>query len=371
MARPTVAEINLSALRHNYRTICSLLPRPVGVFAVVKANAYGHGAVDVSKALIEERARMFGVASVEEGVELRQAGIRAPVVVLGGVDEPQADEALSNGLSSALFGLEQIPCLAQAAARRGKPFPVHLKVDTGMGRLGFPPGDGGRILEAVKSRKELCVEGFMTHLSSADGTEAEDREFTLNQLAAFSEGVAPMREAFGMNVAVHALNSAGILAYREFAFDMVRPGIALYGSLPAAGMGGDLGLRPVMRLVTKIVSLKELPAGHPVSYGRGYRRATPVRIAVVPLGYADGYRRAFSNTASMVVLGCEAPVAGRVCMDHTMLDVTGIPGASPGTDVVVMGDGAMTADDLARISGTIPYEILTQVGRRIPRRVVG
>ena len=371
MARPTVAEINLSALRHNYRTLRSLLPRSAAIFAVVKANAYGHGAVHVSGALAEEGARMFGVATVEEGVELRQAGLRAPVVVLGGVDEPQADEALSNGLSSALFDPGQIPYLAQAAARRGRPFPVHLKVDTGMGRLGFLPGNGERIVEAVKSRKELRVEGWMTHLSSADGMEPADREFTLRQLAVFSEGIAPMREAFGMDVMVHALNSAGILAFREFAFDMVRPGIALYGSLPAAGMGGELGLRPVMRLVTKIVSLKELPAGHPVSYGRGYRRAEPRMIAVVPLGYADGYRRAFSDTASMVVLGREAPVAGRVCMDHTMLDVTGIPGVSPGTDVVVMGDGARTADDLARLSGTIPYEILTQVGRRIPRRVVG
>ncbi len=366
-----MAEINLSALRHNFRTLRSFLPRSTALFPIVKANAYGHGVVHVSKALADEGARMFGVATVEEGVELRQAGIRTPVVVLGGVDEPQADEALSNGLSSALFDPGQIPYLAQAAARKGRPFPVHLKVDTGMGRLGFLPRDGKGIIEAVKSRKEIYVEGWMTHLSSADGTDPSDREFTLRQLAVFSEGIAPMREAFGTDVAVHALNSAGILAFPEFAFDMVRPGIALYGSLPAAGMGVDPGLRPVMRLVTKIQSLKELPAGHPVSYGRGYRHAEPRKIAVVPLGYADGYRRAFSDTASMVVLGRVAPVAGRVCMDNTMLDVTGIPGVSPGTDVVVMGEGGMAVEELARLAGTIPYEILTQVGRRIPRRVVG
>ena len=370
MARPTVAEINLSALRHNYRIIRSLLPLSTGIFAVVKANAYGHGAVEVSRALAEEGARMFGVATVEEGVELRQAGILAPVVVLGGVDEAQAEEAHSNRLSAAVFDEAQIPYLSRIAAERGKPFPIHLKVDTGMGRLGFLPANSARILEAVKSRRELVVEGWMTHLSSADGTGQADREFTIEQLDRFSRGIPAMREAFGREVAVHALNSAGILFYREYAFDMVRPGIMLYGSLPAEGQGADLGLRPVMRLVTRIVSLKELPPGHPVSYGRGYRRPEGRTIAVVPLGYADGYRRSLSDSASMVVMGRHAPVAGRVCMDHTMLDVTGIPGVRPGTDVVVMGEGASTADDLSRLSGTIPYEILTQVGRRIPRRIV-
>jgi alanine racemase len=371
LARPTVAEINLSALLHNYRALRSLLPPATSVFAVVKANAYGHGAVPVAKALAEAGVSMLGVASVEEGVELRQAGLRLPVVVLGGVDEPQAEEAIANGLSAAVFDQAQIPYLARAAAGRGRPFPVHLKVDTGMGRLGFLPESAASVIEAVSSNRGVRVEGWMTHLSSADGREPADREFTLGQLSAFSRGLPAVRKAFGAAVAVHALNSAGILSFRESAFDMVRPGITLYGSLPAEGMGKELGLRPVMRLVTKVASLKELPPGHPVSYGRTYRRQEPRTIAVVPLGYADGYRRAFSGSASMMVMGRAAPVAGRVCMDHTMLDVTGIHGVVPGTDVVVMGEGAATADLLARIAGTIPYEILTQVGRRIPRRVVG
>ena len=371
LSRPTVAEINLSALRHNYRILRSLLPSSTGILAVVKANGYGHGAVEVSRALAEEGARMFGVATVEEGVEIRQAGIRNPIVVLGGVDEPQAEEAHANGLSAALFEEEQIRYLARTAAQRGAPFPVHIKLDTGMGRLGFLPENGRRIIDAVKSRSELAVEGWMTHLSSADGTGPADREFTIGQLEVFSRGIAAMRDAFGQGVAVHALNSAGILFFRQYPFDMVRPGITLYGSLPAEGQGAELGLLPVMRLVTKIVSLKELPPGHPVSYSRTYERSESRKIAVVPLGYADGYRRTFSNNASMLVMGRLAPVAGRVCMDHTMLDVTGIPGVRPGTDVVVMGEGATTADELARISGTIPYEILTQVGRRIARRVVG
>lgn len=371
MGRPTVAEIDLSALRHNFRLLRSLLPPGTSVFAVVKADAYGHGAVPVTRALSEEGARMFGVATVEEGVELRRAGVTGPVVVLGGVDEPQAREAHAEGLSSALFERAQVEYLAREAARDGKPFPVHIKVDTGMGRLGFPTARVREIVDAVAAQPGLRAEGFMTHLSSADGTEEADREFTRGQLASFAGEIARVRKAFGEGVAVHALNSAGILSYGEFAFDMVRPGITLYGSRPGEEVGAGLGLRPVMRLVTRVVSLKELPADHPVSYGRQFRCRGVRRIAAVPLGYADGYRRTFSNAAQMSVLGARAPVAGRVCMDHTMIDVTEIPGVSVGTEVVAMGRGGPTADELARISGTIPYEILTQVGRRIPRRVVG
>ena len=371
MARPTVAEIHLSSLRDNLRTIRSLLPPPVSIFAVVKADAYGHGAVPVARTLREEGARMFGVATVEEGLELRRGGISDPVVVLGGVDEAQAGEAHEYDLSAALFDLDQIPYLSRLAARSGKPFPIHIKIDTGMGRLGLLTRATRAAIEAIGSGSALRVEGFMTHLSSADGGDAVDREYTRMQLSAFAEQVPLVRKAFGEGVRVHALNSAGILSYRDYAYDMVRPGITLYGSLPAEGVGAGLGLKPVMRLLTRIVSLKELPDGHPVSYGRHYRCEGIRRIAAVPLGYADGYRRTFSNLATMSVNGTRVPVAGRVCMDHTMLDVTGVPGVSVGTDVVVMGEGGPSPDELATLSGTIPYELLTQVGRRVPRRVIG
>src|SRR3972149_2480849 len=192
-----MAEISLSAPRHNSRTLRSLLPPSTSIFAVVKANAYGHGAVPVSRTLVEEGVRMLGVATVEEGVELRQAGVRCPVVVLGGVDELQAEEAHANGLSAALFDPDQIPYMARAAATRDRPFPVHLNVDTGMGRLGVLPGGAAEVTAAGRPPKELSVEGWMTHLSSADGKEPADREFTLGQLAVFSRGIAAMREAFG------------------------------------------------------------------------------------------------------------------------------------------------------------------------------
>ena len=370
MSRPTAAEISLPALRRNFRILRSLLPPSTAILAVVKADAYGHGAAPVARALAAEGARMFGVATVEEGVELRGAGIPSPIVVLGGADEGQAEEAHASGLSPVIFHAGQIPYLARVAASRSRPFPVHLKIDTGMGRLGFLAAEARAAAERLAQEKALHVEGVMTHLSSADGMESADREHTRAQLAVFAEEIPRVRKLLGGGVLTHAQNSAGIILYPDCAFDLARPGITLYGSLPAVGVGAELGLAPVMRLVSKVVSLKELPAGHPVSYGRQYSRPEPRRIAVVPIGYADGYRRSFSNAASMTVMGKAAPVAGRVCMDHTMIDVTGIPGVSVGTDVVVMGEGAQTADALARIAGTIPYELLTQVGRRVPRRIV-
>lgn len=370
MARPTVAEIRLSALRHNVHAIRALFPQGVGLLCIVKANAYGHGALPVARALEADGARMLGVATVEEGVELREGGIRLPVVVLGGVDPPQAAEALSHDLSAVLFDLGQIGYLARAAEVAGRPFPVHVKVDTGMGRLGLLPREAMAAASLLASNHALRLEGWMTHLSSADGPAAEDREYTAAQLATFQETLPAVRKAFGDGVAVHALNSAGIFRFREEPFDLVRPGISMYGCSPLPPGDASPDLRPVMRIVTKVLSLKELPAGHAVSYNRRYRCDGARRIAVVPIGYADGYRRALTGHARMSVAGHPVSVAGTVCMDHTMIDVTGVPGVAVGTDVEVMGEASMSAAEMARICGTIPYEILVEVGPRIPRVAV-
>jgi alanine racemase len=370
LARPTVAEIRLSALRHNVHAIRAMLRQGVGVLAIVKANAYGHGALPVARALEADGARMLGVATVEEGVELRDGGIRAPVVVLGGVDPAQAAEAHAHGLSAVLFDRGQIGCLVGAAEAAGRPFPVHVKVDTGMGRLGLLPREAMEAASLIASTPALRLEGWMTHLSSADGPAAADREFTAGQLAIFRGMLPAVRKAFGGGVAVHALNSAGILRFGEEPFDLVRPGITLYGSSPLSAGEHTPALRPVMRVVTKVMSLKELPAGHAVSYNRRYRCEGVRRIAVVPIGYADGYRRELTGKARMAVAGRAVPVVGTVCMDHTMLDVTGVPGVEIGTDVEAMGEASMGAEEMARVCGTIPYEILVQVGPRIPRVAV-
>lgn len=366
MARPTVAEIRLSALQQNFQTLRDLLPRSTGILGVVKANGYGHGAVPVARALEAAGARMLGVATVEEGVELRRAGIRLPLVVMGGVDPPQAGEALAHGLSAVLFDRAQAGYLAREAGKAGRPFPVHVKVDTGMGRLGILPGEVPALLRDLAAERGLRLEGWMTHLSSADGPAPEDRECTREQLRVFTEGLPAVRAAFGTEFAAHALNSAGILSFPTAPFDMARPGIALYGCSPVAGDAGA-ALRPVMRVVTKVVSLKELPDGHAVSYNRRYRCAGPRTVAVVPIGYADGYRRGLTGQARMAVSGRTAPVAGTICMDHTVIDVTGIPGVGIGSPVEVMGESSLSASEMARLCGTIPYEILTQVGARIPR----
>jgi alanine racemase len=347
-----------------------MLPQGTGVLAVVKANAYGHGALAAGRALESEGARMLAVATVEEGIELRQGGIRLPVLVLGGVESSQAEEAHAHGLSAVLFDRGQVRDLARAAGKAGRPFPVHVKVDTGMGRLGFLPREAYGLLAEMPSIRELRLEGWMTHLSSADGPGPEDREFTEGQLASFAEGLPRVRKASGAVVA-HALNSSGILRFRKEPFDVVRPGISLYGYSPLAPDAEAVPLEPVMRLISKIVSLKALPPGHPVSYNRRYRCRGTRRIAVVPIGYADGYRRGLTGHGKMAVAGEVADVVGTVCMDHTMLDVTDIPGAAIGAEVEVMGEASMSAGDIAHLCGTIPYEVLTQVGPRIPRRIVG
>lgn len=367
MARPTVAEIHLSALRHNVHAIRGLLPKGTGLFAIVKANAYGHGALPVARTLEAEGARMLAVATVEEGVELREGGIRLPVVVLGGVDPPQADEAHAHRLSAVLFDRRQIGYLARAAEKAGCPFPVHVKVDTGMGRLGLLPRGALEAAGEIASTPTLRLEGWMTHLSSADGPASSDREHTAAQLAIFRETLSWVRKAFGEGVAAHALNSAGILRFREDPFDLVRPGITMYGCSPLPPGDASLDLRPVMRVVSKVLSLKELPAGHAVSYNRRFLCEGARRIAVVPIGYADGYRRGLTGRGRMAVAGHAVPVVGTVCMDHTMIDVTGVPDVRIGTDVEVMGEASMGAEEMARICGTIPYEILVQVGPRIPR----
>jgi alanine racemase len=375
--RPTRAEINLEALRHNVRVV----RRHAGaahVWAVLKADAYGHGAPAVARTLERDRrVDGFCVALLEEGVELREAGITAPILVMGGHYGSAHEEVIARGLVPVVHDLGQIAAFARLvrAGIASGPIDVHLKVDTGMARLGVTM----QVLPALAARlgefPEVRVRGLMTHLACA---EDADREATGEQLALF-EAATRVLARVGIEPAVrHVANSAALLR-AEGLFDAVRPGISLFGVSPRVreGVGDEplsRELRPVMCVRTEIVAVRSLEAGAPVGYGATWRTAGASRIATIPMGYADGLSRHLGNRGHVLVRGKRAPIVGAVSMDMAMIDVTAVEGASAGDEVVVLGaqEGplgreAITADEIASHAGTIPWEVLTSISRRVPR----
>lgn len=364
--RPTAAFIDLAALSHNFQEV---LRRAEGrkVLAVVKARAYGHGAPEVSRRLLTLGADMLGVALVEEGAELRAAGIGAPVLVMGAVFPDQAERIAELSLTPIVYSVKLAEALSQAARRRGKTVNVHIKIDTGMGRIGLAPEDAADAIARVFKLPGLSVEGLMTHFADAD---LADKQFASKQMERF-EALMKTLDARGLSIPLrHAANSAAVLDYRRALFTMVRPGLMLYGYSPLEARPGDADVRPVLSLVTRIAFVKTVPAGAPISYGRTFVTKRESRIATIPIGYADGFSRALSNRGEALVRGTRVPVAGRVCMDMTMLDVTGVPGVSEGDDVVLIGrqgNEEITADDLAAKTGTIAYEVLCGISSRVPR----
>lgn len=365
--RPTAAVIDLDALRHNY----SVAARRAGgrkVLAVVKAQAYGHGAVAVAQRFVELGVHMLGVALVEEGRELRRAGIIAPVLVMGPVRPGQAERIVREGLASVVYSLPVAQALSRAAAAEGKRVSVHVKVDTGMGRIGLPPEDALPFIEELAALTGIELEGLMTHFADAD---LKDKAFASAQMDRFEALVRSLQDR-GIDVPLrHAANSAAVLGYDRALLTMVRPGLMLYGYDPLE-QGGGGELRPVLSLVTRIAYCKRVPAGTPISYGRTFVTTRESVIATVPIGYADGYRRSLSNKGEALVRGCRVPVVGRVCMDMTMLDVTDVPGAAEGDETVLIGhQGAecITADEVAEKTGTIAYEVLCGISARVPRIV--
>jgi alanine racemase len=371
--RPTRAEINLEALRHNVRVV----RRHAGaarVWAVLKADGYGHGAPAVARTLERDRkVDGFCVALLEEGVELREAGIVAPILVMGGHYEKAHEEVIARGLLPVVHDEAQIAAFARLV-RSGLtdgPIDVHLKVDTGMARLGVTMRALPELAAVLSKYPEVRVRGLMTHLACA---EDADEQATAEQVVRFEEATALLARQ-GVRVEVrHAANSAALL--RGLArFDVVRPGISLFGVSPRAGdelLTRDL--KPVMRVRTEIVALRTVEAGSPVGYGATWRAPGQSRIATVPIGYADGLSRQLGNRGHVLVRGRRAPIVGAVSMDMAMIDVTGVDGASEGDEVVVLGsqegplgrDG-IRADEIASHAGTIPWEILTNISRRVPR----
>lgn len=364
----TWAEISLENLEHNYRALRSCLEPDCRFVGVVKADAYGHGAVPVAKKLEELGADYLAVASLEEALELREAGIEMPILILGLTPVEFAGEVVENGLTQTVSDLEQVKALSDAAAAAGVMAKVHLKVDTGMSRLGVPAEDAQQAAEALAA---LCVlphleyEGIFTHFARAD----DDEDYTMRQFTRFLDVIECLRERWNLEFKIrHCAASAAMLNYPCTHLDMVRPGIALYGHYPdpsCDGLDGP-GLIPVMTLKSRVVSVKELPAGTPVSYGGIHTLNRDSRVAVLPVGYADGLHRLLSERMEVIIRGHRVAQIGRICMDLCMVDVTDLPEVVVG-DVATVFGRELPLEEKADTLGTIQYELLCSVSRRVPR----
>ena len=360
--RWTWAEIDLGALGDNVRALASLLPPQTRLLAVVKADAYGHGAAAIARAAVEAGAWGVGVATIDEGVQLRRAGIKAPILVLGHTPPEEAETAVAHALSVTVFQPEVVRALSRAASRKGRPAMIHLKIDTGMGRIGVAPADAAAVAREAHVLGGVVLEGCFTHLATADEADLEPARA---QLDAFRRALRDVEEA-GVPVGLrHAANSAAILGLPESHLDLVRPGLAMYGIPPAPHLGGRITLRRVMRFRTRVAHVKQVPPGTPIGYGRTYRAARATTIATLPVGYADGYPRLLSGNGEVALGGRRLPIAGRVSMDQCTIDAGTTP-VRVGDEVELWGDG-VPVEEVAERARTIAYEILTGVSRRVPR----
>ena len=367
--RATWIDIDLDALAHNLKVVRAHLSG-ARVMAVIKADAYGHGAVDVARRLEREGADGLGVALVEEGVELRRAGVTLPILLLGGFAPPQAPAILDHRLTPAVFRLDQVASLGDAAAARGEIAEVHVKIDTGMGRLGLPVREAGAFAARLQAATSLRVTGAFSHFPAAD---TPGDVSTARQTQAFLQAVAALKAAGLRPSDLHLANSPAILDHRATWMSLARPGLLLYGYHPE-GCVKTLAVRPVLALRSAVIDLRDLQPGDTVGYGRTFKAPGPVRIATLGLGYADGLPRVASNRAEVLLSGLRAPIVGRISMDLTTVDVSAIPQTAIGDVATVIGDqdgDRLGADALARACGTISWEILARLGPRLPRRPVG
>jgi alanine racemase len=364
---PTYATVNLAALAHNLSRIKRYLSPGCEIMAIVKANAYGHGAIETAQSLAHQGIRQFAVASLDEGITLRQAGLSESIVVLGALFEQQIADLIAHRLTPVVSDGRILPSLAKEAHSHQAPYPIHLKVETGMGRLGFSSDELLTVLDGPLLHSPLKVEGLMTHLADSDGA---DSAFTERQLSSFNALLEQIRLR-GLTVPlVHAANSAAIVRFPDAHFSLVRPGIMLYGyhTLPATIPDPDL--RPVLSLHTTVAQLRTIPQGCTVSYNGTFVAKRQTRIAVLPIGYADGYSRRLSHRGSVLIQGRRAPIVGLVCMDMIMVDVTDIAPLEVGEAVTLIGqqgEESIWADEVASWIGTIPYELLCGIGSRVPR----
>jgi len=365
--RPTRAEIDLAALRHNFQEVRNTVSDDCDILAVVKADAYGHGVAGVAPALAGAGANLFGVALVEEGVELRRLGIEQPILVLGSAFPGQEDDILQYYLTPVIYDLDCARRLDGLAGNAGRTIDYHLKVDTGMGRLGFRVELLDEVLVALKNLKNLTMVGLMSHLAVADEPE---RPLTSVQFQVFV-GVVENVEKHGFKPRYrHIANSAGIYSRTLSECNLVRPGICLYGGLTGGPYAGTFSQQPVMHFVSQVAQLKDVPPGGGVSYGHRFVATRQSRIAAIPVGYADGYNRLLTNRGDVLIHGRRAPIAGTVCMDWILADVTDLPEVRVGDRAILLGrdgDAFISAEEWADMVGSITYEVFCGVSKRVPR----
>ena len=369
----TWADISLDNLNHNYHALRKKIPASCRFLGVVKADAYGHGAVPVSRHLVELGAQYLAVSNIEEAVQLRRGGLRGPILILGYTPPFYADDLAAMNLRQEVHSLEYAKRLNERLSGTKRRIRVHLKLDTGMSRLGFFAYDHPQTVEEIRQvagMEHLMIEGVFTHFPVADSIDGADASFTRTQFERFMQTLDELK-AVGVTPEIrHCCNSGASILYPEFALDMIRPGIATYGVLPSTDLRGMIDLKPVMQLRSTIFQLRDFEPNITVSYGRTYCTETPQRIAVVGIGYADGLSRSLSNNISFLLHGKRVPQVGRICMDMCMVDVSRVPEARVGDVVTIFGeDGGdcIEVDSFASRLGTIPYELLCGINKRIPR----
>jgi len=367
MHRPTWVEIDLNALRHNLLAIRKWVGPQIKILGIVKADAYGHGDYEVSRVLLNNGVEMLGIAILEEGIQLRDKGIKAPLLILGGIFEEQIDTVIQYGLTPTVYDLKLADVLSKRANYFNKIMKVHVYVDTGMGSIGVKYDKAVEFVKFVKNMKNLLIEGIYTHCSSSD---EKDSAFTNLQIKRFRDVLDALDTIKVCIPLRHMANSGAILDYPEAYFNMVRPGLSLYGLYPSEDVSRDIGIKPVMSFKTRIIHIKNMESGDVIGYGRTYRITKPTRVATLPLGYDDGYNRLFSNQGEVIIRGKKASIVGRVCMDQCFVDVTHIKDVSVGDEVVLYGSQAQESipiESIAKQLNTIPYEVTCSISKRVPR----
>lgn len=363
-----IAEINLDNIAHNVKAVREIIGNNTKIMAVVKADAYGHGAVEVSKTALYNGADWLGVATCDEGIQLRKNSIFVPILLLGYTPAARVDEVILNGLTQTIFSYETAKEFSIAAKKLKRSVNVHIKIDTGMGRIGFTPCEESiETILKISMLPGLNITGIYTHFAEAD---KRDKTYTYEQYKKFTYMTENIEKRLGIKILKHAANSGAILELPDLKLDMVREGILLYGLYPSNEVSRNINILPCMSIKSKVSYVKETEAGISIGYGRTFFTKRKSIIATIPVGYADGYSRLLSNKASVIIRGSVAPVVGNICMDQFMADVTDIDGVKEGDSVILIGGdngNFITADELAEIQGTISYEILCGVGRRVPR----